>query len=85
MTTDSTQTETHTPPSDAWKFQIYLLGALVGLVVGLLAGHFFVRVSEESGQQGPAKLKTMDALKLAISVLGLVRQVTDLGAGGGKK
>ncbi len=85
MTTDSTQTETHAPPSDAWKFQIYLLGALVGLAVGLLAGHFFVRVSEESGQQGPAKLKTMDALKLAISVLGLVRQVTDLGAGGGKK
>ncbi len=85
MTTDSTQAETHAPPSDAWKFQIYLLGALVGLAVGLLAGHFFVRVSEESGQQGPAKLKTMDALKLAISVLGLVRQVTDLGAGGGKK
>jgi len=85
MTTDTTTHTQATPQGDAWKFQVYLLGALVGLAVGLLAGHFFVRVSEESGQEGPAKLKTMDALKLTISVLGLVRQVTDLGASGGKK
>jgi len=85
MTTDTTQTQAPPARGDAWKFQVYLLGALIGLAVGLLAGHFYVRVSEESGQEGPAKLKTMDALKLAISVLGLVRQVTDLGAGGDKK
>ena len=84
MTTDTSPTQAPAH-SDAWKFQVYLLGALIGLAVGLLAGHFYVRVSEESGQEGPAKLKSMDALKLAISVLGLVRQVTDLGAGGGKK
>ncbi len=85
MSTNTSQNPDPTRVGDAWKFQAYVLGALLGLAVGLLAAHFFVRVSEESGQEGPARLKTMDALKLAISVLGLVRQVTDLGASGGKK
>ncbi len=83
MTTDTSHTQAP-PTNDAWKLQVYLISALIGLAVGLLAGHFFARVSEESGRP-PARLKTMDALKLAISVLGVMRQVTDLGADGGKK
>ncbi|MBI5958741.1 MAG: hypothetical protein HY866_08400 [Chloroflexi bacterium] len=70
-------------PSD-WKLSVFIIGGLIGLMAGLLAAYFFARVSEENGSSGPTRLKTMDMIKLAISVLGLVRQVTDLGTSGKK-
>ncbi len=64
----------------AWKLRVYLFGGLVGLMVGLLAAYFYARVSEENGVAQPNRIKTMDALKLAVALLSVVRQITDLGA-----
>ena len=69
---------------NAWKTQTYIVGALVGLGLGLLSAYFFARVSEENGHDGPSRIKTIDTLKLAVSVLGLLRQITDMGAGSKK-
>jgi hypothetical protein len=67
-----------------WKTQTYALGGIAGVIMGLLAAYFYARASEENGS-GPSRIKTMDALKLAVSLLGVVRQITDLGADMGKK
>lgn len=67
-----------------WKSQVYFLGGVAGLLVGFLAAYFYARASEES-DSAPVHIKSMDALKLAVAVLSLVRQITDLGANGGKK
>jgi NhaP-type Na+/H+ or K+/H+ antiporter len=72
-----------TPTSD-WKSQAYLMGGLIGLLIGLLAAYFYARVSEENGA-GPSRIKTMDALSLAVALLSIVRQITDMGAGSSKK
>lgn len=67
-----------------WKKQTYIIGGLVGLVLGLLTAYFFARVSEENGEVGASRLSTIDTLKLAVSVLGIMRQITDMGAGSKK-
>jgi len=67
-----------------WKTRTYITGGLAGLAVGLLAAYFFARVSEEHGVE-PGRIKTMDALKLAVALLSIIRQITDIGAGNGKK
>ncbi|MBN1565978.1 MAG: hypothetical protein JXA10_19215 [Anaerolineae bacterium] len=62
-----------------WKSQVYLIGGLVGIVAGLLAAYFYARASEESGKDGPGPIKSMEALSLAVAMLSLIRQITDLG------
>ncbi len=64
----------------SWKLRVYLLGALIGLAVGLISAYFYARVSEENGFERPNRIPTMDALKLAVSLLSVIRQITDLGA-----
>lgn len=68
------------PNRNSWKMQTYLIGALIGLAIGLLTAYFFARASEEQGKTGPSPIRTLDALKLSVSVLGIIRQITDLGA-----
>jgi hypothetical protein len=74
-----------TPNNNDWKPQVYMLGGLFGLLVGLMAAYFYARAAEESTPDRPTRVKTMDALKLGVSMLSLVRQITDLGVDGGKK
>ncbi|MBN1201750.1 MAG: hypothetical protein JXJ20_07845 [Anaerolineae bacterium] len=66
-----------------WKSQAYLVGGLLGLVVGLLAAYLYARASEENSGS-PTRIKAVDALKLSVGVMGVIRQITDLGASGGK-
>ncbi len=73
------------PSTPSWKLRSYLLGGLIGLAVGLMAAYFFARVSEENGSSGPAKIKSMDAIKLGVALLSIVRQITDMGASASKK
>jgi NhaP-type Na+/H+ or K+/H+ antiporter len=79
MTSDLTQTS-----EENWKMRTYIMGGLAGLLVGLVAAYFFARVSDEHGVE-PGRIKTMDALKLAVALLSIIRQITDMGASDGKK
>jgi len=65
----------------SWKTQTYLIGAAVGLLLGLLSAYLFVRASQENAKfdQMPQKVKTGDMMKLTLSVLALVRQITEMG------
>jgi hypothetical protein len=73
------------PSTPSWKLRSYFIGGLIGLAVGLLAAYFYARVSEENGSNEPAKIKSMDAIKLGVALLSIVRQITDMGASASKK
>ncbi|MEW5989688.1 MAG: hypothetical protein AB1791_23945 [Chloroflexota bacterium] len=61
-----------------WKARILVMGVLVGAAVGLGAAYLLARAAEEQ-QGGPPTIKTMDAIKAAISVIGVVRGIASLG------
>ena len=68
-----------------WKTLVYLIGAIAGIATGLMAARMYTqsvesnRLPAESGKP-PAKLEVVDVLKLGIAIMGLVRQISDLGA-----
>ena len=66
--------------SSDWKTRTYLTSGMLGLTIGLVAAYLYVRVSDENGSESPTKIKTMDMMGLAVALLALIRQITDLGA-----
>jgi hypothetical protein len=62
-----------------WKLRTLMLGALVGAVTGLGAAYILVRRSEAIGEK--PKLGAGEGLRLGVLVLGLLRQVGQLGDG----
>ena len=65
------------------KSQIYVAGSIIGLAVGFLAAYFYNRAAEES--ENDDGLQATDFLKIALTLLGVVRQLTELGSGGSRK
>ncbi|GAB4572098.1 MAG: hypothetical protein Kow0077_10610 [Anaerolineae bacterium] len=63
-----------------WKTRTYLIGAVLGLLLGLLSAYLFVRAAEESSGGQPKKIKTGDAMKMTLSILTLVRQIAEIGS-----
>ncbi len=59
--------------------QTYLIGAAVGLVLGLLAAYLFLRAAGENPGGPRRQIPTMDLLKLVLAVLGLIRQIAEAG------
>lgn len=64
--------------SDNWKVRLIVGGTVIGALSGLAAGYLLSRTSEEKAGS-PPKIQTMDALRLAISVIGVVRGIAALG------
>lgn len=61
--------------------QIYVFGAVAGLLFGLLSAYMFNRASGDGDlPPGAARqVKTTDLIGLGLAALGLVRQITELG------
>jgi len=67
------------PETDAnWKTKIIVGATVIGAVSGLAAGLLLSRTADERSG-GPPKLRTSDALRLAVGVIGLVRGIAALG------
>lgn len=66
---------THDP---SWKSKFLISGALVGALVGLATAYLLARAAEEDGQ-GPPQVNTMDAIRVAMGVIGTMRGVAALG------
>lgn len=64
--------------SENWKTRILVGSTILGAVTGLAAGYLLSRNSEERAGS-PPKIQTMDALRLAITVIGVVRAIAALG------
>ncbi len=58
-----------------WKAKALIIGGLVGALTGLGATYIMVQRSEH-----PPEMGATDGLKLGLLLLGLVRQVGDLGS-----
>ena len=61
-----------------WKIKILIGSTVIGALSGLAAGFLLSRTSDEQGG-GPPKIKTSDALRLSVGVIGLVRGIAALG------
>lgn len=64
-----------------WKMPTYVLGGVLGVVIGVLSAHFYAQSVEEN-QPGskPVKLDTGDMIRLGLAAIGMVRMVSDIGA-----
>ncbi len=62
---------------DRWKAKTLLLGALLGALTGLGAAYLIVRRAERAG--GGIELSTGEGIRLGTMVLGLLREVAQLG------
>ena len=60
-----------------WKTNTLVVGAVVGLLSGLLASFLLVRRAEKSGQE--LTLNAGEGFRLGMLVLGLLREIASLG------
>ncbi len=66
--------------SDGWKTQTYIRGGMIGLLVGVFAAYLYARAAEESAAGNtPVRVGSSDLVKVSLGILGLVRQITELG------
>ena len=61
-----------------WKIQMLIGGAVVGALLGTGTSYLMARASDEK-RGGPPEFRTMDVLKIAISLFGLIRGIAALG------
>ncbi len=63
-----------------WKMRTTLIGTALGAIAGVAAALMFIQRSEEAGKP-PSLRKTDPGLILAtgVTLLGLLRQIADLG------
>ena len=66
------------PPD--WKMRTTLIGSALGALAGIVAAFMFIQRSEQVGEP-PSIRKTDPGLVLAagVTLLGLMRQIADLG------
>jgi gas vesicle protein len=64
--------------NENWKLKLLIGGAVVGALLGAGTSYLMARASEEK-RNGPPEFKTMDILKIAISMFGLIRGIAALG------
>jgi len=64
------------PSNIDWKKQTYLIGALAGLAVGILAALIIIQRSEKDEIQ--PKLNAGDGVKIGMGVLGVLRLISEM-------
>lgn len=65
--------------NSSWKGQVLLAGGLIGALTGLGAAYLIISKSQDRDE--PPRIGAGDGLRLALLLLGLVRQIGELGAG----
>jgi len=65
-----------------WKTKSLIIGAVLGAAAGAGAAYLFVQQAERAGNK--PEVTAGDGVRMALLVLGLLRQVAALGDGGNK-
>jgi hypothetical protein len=68
------------PGAGNWKIKIMVIGAVLGAVLG--AGAALLLIQRAEGEDGKVSVSAGDGLKIGATVIGLLRQVAQLGDGG---
>jgi hypothetical protein len=66
-----------TRPGEDWKPKLFVIGAVVGALVGVGAAYLLAQQAELEGSK--PDISGSEGVKLGIAVLGLLRQVASLG------
>ena len=74
-------------PSMNTQTRTYALGVILGAVAGLLAAVLYARAAEEERRAGgePQGLQTGQLITISLALLGIVRQVAEMGRPDTKK
>lgn len=63
-----------------WKTRTYMLGVVVGALMGFLSAYLYAREAESNSENGERpELPPTALIGLALSVLSLVRQIAEAG------
>jgi hypothetical protein len=68
-----------TPVEENWKPKLLLIGAVIGALTGVGAAYLMIQRAEKQGAK--PNLSTREGVSLGMLVLGLLRQVSQLGSG----
>jgi len=68
-----------TPVEENWKTKLLLIGAVIGALTGVGAVYLMIQRAEKQGAK--PNLSTREGVSLGMLVLGLLRQVSQLGSG----
>jgi len=70
--------------SGSWKPVAYGLGAVFGILVGVVAAHLYTQAVEQNQDVNQAgsrpQISPLDMISLGTMLLGVIRHITDLGA-----
>ena len=66
-----------------WRRRTFLIGGVVGALLGLGAAYIYINAAEESGET--PELTPGTAVTIGLSLLALLRQVAAIGEGSDKK
>jgi len=61
-----------------WQAKVLVTGGVVGAAIGLVTSWLLIRTSREV-RGGPPAITTGDAIKVGVTMLGLVRAIAALG------
>lgn len=61
-----------------WQLKVLLTGSLIGAGIGLMTSWLLVRTSREA-RGGPPAITTGDAIKVGVTMIGLIRAIAALG------
>lgn len=63
-----------------WKTRTYIIGTILGAVTGLLSAYLYAREAENNAEDGERpEIAPSAMIGLALSALGLVRQISESG------
>jgi hypothetical protein len=62
---------------EAWKNKVLIIGAVIGALVGAGAAYIYTQKAEDYRHK--PDFSTGDGVRLSLLLLGLVRQISDLG------
>ena len=65
----------------SWKTRTYAVGIIGGIALGLLAAYMYTRAAEDDTSRTgrAARIQTGDLLGLGLALLGILRQVAEMG------
>ena len=64
-----------------WRPRVFLIGGLIGTMLGVLSAYFYIRAAEQryGSDKPPEAPGPSDTVKLGISLLSIVRTITEWG------